>query len=237
MHIDLNKLNPLEKEIYEKIRSFTETNSGLKITEAAKLCECSASKISKFVKKLGFDNFKQFISFIEGKELPQKKYSTELERIQTFTQEFDMSLVDKFVEMLDSHKKIILFGYGPSFICAQYFEYKLRIQSDAFIIAVSDLVTAQNLMDDTSLLVILSTTGHYASFKQICDDAKERGCDILVLVEEYHHDLLETYDSICFLTKSTQSSELKAHEKTRTVFFIFIEEVIFRLLKRKKELH
>ena len=235
MHIDLNKLNPLEKEIYEKLLPYIRSNSGLKITEAAQLCGCSTSKISKFVKKVGFDNFKQFVSFIEGKELPKKEHSSELERIQKFTQDFDMSLVDKFVDMVDAHKKIIIFGYGPSFICAQYFEYKLRIQSDAFIIAVSDLVTAQNMMDDSTLLVILSTTGHYASFQQICNDAKEKGCDILVLVEEYHRDLLDAYDNICFLTKSTQSSELQAHEKTRTVFFIFIEEVIFKLLKRKKE--
>ena len=235
MHIDLNKLNPLEKEIYEKLYSYIRSNSGIKITEAALLCGCSTSKISKFVKKMGFENFKQFVCFIEGKELPQKKCSNELDRIQKFTQEFDMSLVDKFVDMIDLHKKIIIFGYGPSFICAQYFEYKLRIQSDAFIIAVSDLVTAQNMMDDSTLLVILSTTGHYASFQQICSVAKEKGSHILLLVEEYHRDLLDTYDNICFLTTSTQSSNLQAHEKTRTVFFIFIEEVIFKLLQRKKE--
>ena len=235
MHIDLNKLNTLEKEIYEKLLSYIGSNSSLKITEAAEVCGCSTSKISKFVKKLGFENFKQFISFISGKEIPQKKHSNELERIQKFTQEFDMELVDKFVDMLDTHKKIILFGYGPSFICAQYFEYKLRLQSDAFILAVSDLVTAQNMMDDSTLLVILSTTGHYTSFQQICSAAKEKGSDILVLVEEYHRDLLDAYDNICFLTKSTQSSDLQAHEKTRTVFFIFIEEVIFKLLERKKD--
>jgi len=46
-------------------------------------------------------------------------------------------------------------------------------------------------------------------------------------------DLLEQYENVCFLTHSVQSPELKPYEKSRTVFFIFIEEVIFRLLERK----
>lgn len=234
MIIDLNKLNPLEQDIYNKLMVYTKDNASLKIAEASSLCGCSTSKISKFVKKLGFDNFKQFVTFTQGKELPRKEHSSELERIRDFTEKFDSNVVDNFIDLLDKHKKIIIFGYGPSYYCAQYFEYKLRIQYDAFIISVPDIVTAQNLIDDTTLLVILSTTGHFASFKDICEKTKEKGGDILLIVEEYHTDLLNDYDNICFLTDSTQSSELAPHEKSRTVFFIFIEEVIFQLLKRKK---
>ena len=233
MIIDLNKLNPLEQEIYAKLTAYSKEQTGLKISDAAEICGCSISKISKFVKKLGFDNFKQFATFMDGKDLPQKTHSSELERVQNFIDNFDESVVDYFISQLDNHKKIILFGYGPSFLCAQYFEYKLRIQSDAFIIAVSDLVSAENMIDDSTLLVILSTTGHFASFQEICDNAREKGGDILLLVEEYHSDLLEDYDNICFLTHSTQSTDLKAHEKSRIAFFIFIEEVIFKLIQRK----
>lgn len=234
MIIDLNKLNPLEQEIYNKLMLHAKDNASLKIAEASSLCGCSTSKISKFVKKLGFDNFKQFVTFIQGKEPPQKEYSSELKRIHAFTEEFDTHIVDNFIELMDKHRKIIIFGYGPSYYCAQYLEYKLRIQYDAFVIAVPDLVTAQNLIDNTTLLVILSTTGHFASFKEICESTKEKGGDILLIVEEYHPDLLEDYDNICFLTHSTQAANLAPHEKSRTIFFIFIEEVIFKLLKRKE---
>lgn len=236
MIIDLNKLNPLELDIYNRLMHYAAGNSRLKIAEASNLCGCSTSKISKFVKKLGFENFKQFVLYTQNKELPKKEYSSELQRIQNYTETFDESIVDNFISLLDRHQKIILLGYGPSYYCAQYFEYKLRIQCDAFIIAVPDLVTAQNLIDDTTLLVIFSTTGHFTSFKEICNKTKESGGDILLLVEEYHRDLLDEYDNICFLTNSTQSPELAPHEKSRIVFFIFIEEVIFKLLKRKKNL-
>ena len=237
MIIDRKKLNPLEQSIYEQLVLYAEESTSIKISEAAARCGCSASKISKFVKKLGFDNFKQFVAFLQGKEPERRVCSNELERIRAFTEEFDPRIVENFIEQLDKHKKIIILGYGPSYYCAQYFEYKLRLQSDAFIIAVPDLVTVRELMDSTTLLVILSATGHFASFSEICEDARTKGCDTLMIVEEYHTDLLEDYENVCFLTHSAQSTELKPYEKSRVVFFIFIEEVIFKLLERKKKLN
>lgn len=237
MIINRKKLNPLEQSIYEQLVLYAKESPNIKISEAATHCGCSTSKISKFVKKLGFDNFKQFVAFLQGKEPERKICSNELERIRDFTEEFDSHVVDTFVEQLDGHKKIIILGYGPSYYCAQYFEYKLRLQSDAFIIAVPDLVTVTELIDSTTLLVIFSTTGHFTSFKEICEDAKTKGCDTLMIVEEYHTDLLDDYENVCFLTRSTQSPDLKPYEKSRIVFFIFIEEVIFKLLERKKNLN
>lgn len=233
MIIDRKKLNPLEQSIYEQLVAYAEENTGIKISEAALYCGCSVSKISKFVKKLGFENFKQFAAFLQGKEPEKKVCSSEMERIRQFTEEFDFHIVENFIEQMERHKKIIILGYGPSYYCAQYFEYKLRLQSDAFIIAVPDLVTAKELMDSATLLVILSATGHFTSFQEICEEARMKGCDTLMIVEEYHADLLEQYENVCFLTHSVQSPELKPYEKSRTVFFIFIEEVIFRLLERK----
>lgn len=235
MIIDLDKLNTLERDIYHRLMLYTKDNKGLKITQAAELCGCSTSKISKFVKKLGFDNFKQFVSFTQGETPPQKKNATELERIRDFTENFDTEMVDTFVSMLDNYEKIVLFGYGPSYICAQYFEYKLRIHCDKFVVAIPDMITAMRQLDDTTLLVVFSATGRFASFKTICDQAKQVGCDIVLLVEEYNPALLEDYDNIFFLTESTQSSELRPYEKSRTIFFIFIEEVIFRLIERNNE--
>lgn len=234
MIIDLNKLNALEHNIYDKLILYTKENQSLKITKAAELCGCSTSKISKFVKKLGFENFKQFVNFTQGEDPPQKEISNELERIRNFTEEFDSKMVDAFVSLLDSHAKIILFGYGPSYHCAQYFEYKLRIHCDKFIVAIPDVITAISQVDSNTLLVVFSATGRFASFKEICDEAKRKNGDILLIVEEYHPELLNDYENIFFLTHSTQSSELAPYEKSRIVFYIFIEEVIFKLLERNK---
>ncbi|RCX17915.1 RpiR family transcriptional regulator [Anaerobacterium chartisolvens] len=230
INIDFNKLNPLEKKINETLLNHSKSVSDITIKEAAELCGCSISKISKFVKKLGFNNYKQYVDFLYGREQPQRKPSAELERIKNFIDDFNISLVDEFIELMNAHEKIILFGYGPSFICSQYFEYKLRIVTNKVVMAVSDEVSVENLIDDTSLLVIFSATGQFKSFDSINNSAKEKGCSVLLIIEEYNPKLLANYHRIFWLSKHLQPQDLRPYEKSRTIFFIFIEEVVQHIL-------
>lgn len=235
INIDLNKLNPLEGQIYETLLAFSKDNSNIKITQAAQVCGCSVSKISKFVKKLGFNNYKQYMDFLYGKEVHQKKSSSELERIKNFIDDFDISLVDEFIELMNSYEKIVLFGYGPSFICTQYFEYKLRINTNKFVISVPDEISLETLIDDNSLLVIFSTTGKFKSFEKIYNLSKESNCKVLLIAEEYNTSLLSNCDKVFWLSKISQSNDLKPHEKSRITFFIFIEEVIQHIIFNNRQ--
>jgi DNA-binding MurR/RpiR family transcriptional regulator len=237
INIDFNKLNPLEQQIYKTLQILSKDNSNIKIAQAAEACGCSISKISKFVKKLGFNNYKQYMDFLYGKEIPQKKSSSELERIKNFIDDFDISLVDEFIELMNSYKKIILFGYGPSFICTQYFEYKLRINTNKFVIAVPDEISVESLLDDKSLLVIFSTTGKFKSFERINTLAKEKNCQVLLIVEEYNPSLLTNYNKIFWMSKFLQPDDFKPYEKSRIVFFIFIEEVIRHIIFNNRQEH
>jgi len=234
INIDLSRLNPLEQEIYSKIKAYSVEHADLKITQVAEMNNCSISKISKFVKKLGFKNYKQYMDFLYGRDMPSKKTSNELDRIQQFIDDFDESLVDEFMSLLNSHEKIILFGYGPSFIVAQYFEYKLRIFTNKFVIAVSDELSVWTMVDEKTLVVIFTATGSFRSFETVYKATKEKNSDVLVIAEEYNTSLMETCDRLFWLSKFPQSPDLKPHEKSRTVFFIFIEEVIQRLIEEAK---
>lgn len=229
-NIDFSKLNPLEQQIYEKLLECAKHHTDLKITQAAELCDCSISKISKFVKKLGFTNYKQFMDFLYGREMPQKKVSSELERVKMYIDDFDASLVDEFIDLMNSHERIILFGYGPSFICAQYFEYRLRSCSGKFIQVVGDEISVETMVDQNTLLVIFTTTGTFRSFENVYRISKNKGCKVLTIAEEYNRSLIKNCDRIFWLCKYPQPKDLKPHEKSRTVFFIFIEEILYKLL-------
>lgn len=235
--IDMNKLNPLEFQIHNKLIDSSKNIDNLKIAQAAEICGCSVSKISKFVKKLGFENYKQYINFLYGREIPQEKSSNELERVKNFIDNFDYSLVNEFIEMINTHDKIILLGYGPSFICTQYFEYKLRINTSKFVISVPDQISAERLIDENSLIVIFSTTGKFQPFDRIHKYAIEHNAKVLLIIEEYNPSILDDYEKIFMLTTSTQSDDFKPHEKSRVIFFIFIEEVIRQIIynNRKKD--
>lgn len=229
-NIDFSKLNPLEQQIYEKLLECSKIRTDLKITQAAELSGCSISKISKFVKKLGFTNYKQFMDFLYGREVPQKRISSELERIKMYIDDFDASLVDEFIDLMNSHERIILFGYGPSFICAQYFEYRLRSCSGKFIQVVGDEISVETMVDQNTLLVIFTTTGTFRSFENVYRISKNKGCKVLIVAEEYNSSLFRNCDRIFWLCKYPQPQDLKPHEKSRTVFFIFIEEILYKLL-------
>ena len=234
INIDFSNLNPLEKEIHEKLTEYAKTNDTIRINTAAELCGCSVSKISKFVKKLGFTNYKQYLDFLHGKALPQSTHSSELLRVKQFIDDFDDQMVDELLELIEKHDKIVLFGYGPSLICAQYFEYRLRTSTNKVIIAVADEISVASMTDENTLLILLTVTGAFHSFMDVYIESKIKGCDVAMVVEEYNTELFNQCDKIFWLSKATQPSDLMPYEKSRTVFFIFLEEVIQKLMLKSK---
>ena len=153
INLDLSTLNPLEKKIHEQMIRHSRTMPFIRINQAAELCQCSVSKISKFVRKLGFSSYRQYLDFLYGREIPAAAGSNELSRVRSFIDTFDSGMVDDLLTLIDRHQKITLFGYGPSLLCARYFEYRFHNCSDKPAMAVSDEVTLNNLVDDTTLLL------------------------------------------------------------------------------------
>ncbi len=234
-NVDTTKLNALEKKVVDTLVAYKQTGPAPKIPEAAQLCGCSVSQVSKAIKKAGFKGYKDFIQHLYLGKPPQAEGLEELERLKRVIDDFDLSTVDEFVELIYAHEKITLFGYGPSLISAQYFEYKLRFCFSAFVTTAPDEQSAKSLLDRSSLLVIFTTTGQYRSFEALTQEAKRKGADVVVVSEEFNPLLLENCNRYFVLTRHTQSEALKPYEKTRTVFFIFFEQVIQRILLRAEK--
>lgn len=231
INVDLNHLNPLEKTIYQTLSQKALIIPNIKIMQAAELCSCSVSKISKVVKKLGFKNYKQFMNFLYGKDISIGFVSNELNRIKQFIDDFDSEIIDDFIELIQQHERIILFGYGPSYIVTQYFEYKLHTLTSKFSITLQDPLAVKNMADEKSLLIIFTATGAFKSFEDIYKTAKDKGSTVILVSEEYNPSLVNSCDNLFWLSKYNQPNDLQPHEKSRTVFFIFIEEVIHRLMQ------
>jgi len=109
INIDINNLNPLEKEIYNTLTQKVLTVPNIRITQAAEYCDCSISKISKVVKKLGFRNYKQFMGFLYGEEISVNSETSELKRLRRFIDDFDPKVVDDFIKLLNQHERVIPF--------------------------------------------------------------------------------------------------------------------------------
>lgn len=231
LDIRIESLNNVEKKILDILRGHlvAEPQRYITITEAARLCQVSSSKVSKTAAKLGFESYKKFIAFYQGGQLnPSTNYrqQSELERISKFINSFDYSIAEKTFQIMIRHSKIIFYGFGPSFICAQYFVYKLQCLTNIPIFATSDATTLKHCLDKGCLLVILTVTGAFADFKPMISDAEQNGASILMVLEDYNKNMYPEVSHKIFLTDQMQPNHLQPFEKTRTCFFIFFEEVI-----------
>ncbi|MBV6373241.1 MurR/RpiR family transcriptional regulator [Enterococcus casseliflavus] len=236
MKLQLDRLNELELEIHEKLIQESKNRSSLTITEAAELTDVSISKISKFVKKLGFNGYKEYARFLTGKELiTRKKKNTEFNRISSFIGNFNYSNTNYIADLISSHEKIILFGYGPTHICMEYFDYKLTYLENKNIVCADQTSLIPNLLDENTLLLVFSVAGKFAQFDELFDVASDKNAKAVLIMEELNPGLSSSIGEIIYLTDSQQDISLRSHEKTRSILFIFIEEIIRTLSSRKKQ--
>lgn len=230
MKIQLDRMNELERTIHARLLEESREKTNLTITEAAKFADVSPSKISKMVKKMGFSGYKEYFRFLTGKELvKQKRLNSEFARIKEFMENFDEASVDYLAELIQQSGKILLFGYGPTNFCMEYFEYKLNFTLNKNVIRVSQPSLIPDLLTEDSLLLVFSVAGKFANFDPLFEEAKKHHAKSLLVMEELNTDLSLDSSEIIFLTKSHQNEHLKSHEKTRTILLMYIEEVIRKL--------
>ena len=234
-NVDTTRLTTLDRRIVDDLMAHARQHPSFRIMEAAEICGCSISQVSKAIRKAGFSGYKDFIRVLYAGEQPSEPALDELERLKRVIEEFDISVVDEFASLINEHERIILFGYGPSLISAQYFEYRLRFCSSAFVTTAPDEESARSLLEQASLLVIFTATGQYRPFGGLAQEAKAKGADVVVVSEEFNPLLLDICKRYFVLTRHLQPDTLKPHEKTRTVFFIFLEEVIQKIQRDKAQ--
>ncbi len=86
------------------------------------------------------------------------------------------------------------------------------------------MVTLNNMVDDSTLLLIITETGRFQSFQDVYEGAKCNGGTVVILVEEYNTALFNQCDKIFWLSRILQPAHLKPYEKSRTLFFIFLRK-------------
>lgn len=220
----LDKLNTLEKSIHEILTREIKNNNKLKIVDAALLCDVSPSKISKFITKLGFANYKQYRLYITGDQINYK--SSELVRIKSYINTFNYKKVEKLATIINQSERILLHGIGPSLICVDYFAYRLQLNTKHNIQTSSDYFYLENNLYRNSLLIIYTTTGTFSSFENLITLCKKKHAKYIIICEEHNEIAYVENKNIIYLTNDNQENKQLAFEKTRTLWFIYIEEVI-----------
>ncbi len=228
--INTSILNELETEIHQKLKNAIKDTPTLTIKTASEICNVSPSKISKFCKKIGFDNYKQYKLFIStGKLVNSNETSDELKRIENYCKTFDHKKSLKLAKLISKSKRVILLGMGPSLIAIEYFAYRLRIVSTVDVLTTSEQFFINNHVSNNSLIIIYTATGKFTSYASLIAFCEENNYSYIIVCEENNH--LEQFSNkkVIYLTNTTQKDKILPYEKTRTLWFIYIEEVISAL--------
>lgn len=232
LNLGLDNLRNSEKKTHELLIRTITNNKQIRIIDAAELCGVSPSTISKLVKKMGFENFKQYKLYFSGQQtISKKNNSSEVDRLVKFLESYDPKTADDFISVFSGFKKAIIFGLGPSYISCEYFAYKLAPLTNQNIFVTDQEDYAKQLADEETLFIVFSVTGKFTSFENLFESIKKNGAKVMFILEEYINTSNSVADYVFYLSNYEQSKSLLPFEKTRTVFFIFIEEIIYKLKK------
>lgn len=183
-YIRTEKTESTEYYIAKVMLEHIETLSDYSINEIAELCNVSKSKISKFVRKLGFEDFLDFKwsgELEEGRLYYTKDQSTInitdylckngvkqyldvlSKDIELLFEKADISQIDEFVSYLHDYKKIAAFGMGYSEAAASNLSYKMMFYHKyVFTTSVfQEQIKYIKQADKETLLIIFSNRGGY----------------------------------------------------------------------------
>lgn len=231
--LNTESLNPLEQQIHSTLTIQFAQKPDLTIQEAASSCGCSASKISKYIKKLGFPSYKQYRQYMTGRSHAGEKRFDEISRIQNFLTSFDLSIADQFLDTIAQYDKALILGYGPSRYAAEYLEMRIRWNMNRNAVCLSDLTVMDALIDQNTLLIIFTTSGRFTSFEDVIKLVKKRGGKTIILIEEMNTEIYSDDATLIYFTDTRQTCSDVPYVKSRAIFFLFIEIVLQRYLERQ----
>lgn len=151
----------------------------------------SKSALTRFSKKIGFEGYREFISFyneelnnrIDHKfnSLTQKVLFTYQEIVEKSYSLIDEEQINRVIKLITDAKKVYVYGVGNSGLSAQEFKMRfMRIGLDVEALTDVHLMNMNEvLISKDNLLIALSISGY--PLKPYIIDAKGRGAKVIAL--------------------------------------------------------
>lgn len=187
--IILNDESPLSTDYVIALRLIENFSDITKLTiqGVADICNVSKSKISKFIRKIGYDDyltFKAEISFNSNlqekmnfnhllRNINKKGIDTYLDTVvndvEKMKNTLDLFHIDKLAGDLYSYKYIAAFGTLHSAVAALQLQFRLAYRNKFIITIMNDTKQKEfieSAKNDT-LIIIFSDTGNYINVEQL----------------------------------------------------------------------
>lgn len=159
------------------------------IVDMSSLCCVSKSKLSKFVRKLGFDDYKDFrLEAVQEQKKDvynigsnisianymrrqgEKEYFNILKKdIDLLYDSLDKSVLKELVTDIYHYKKVAAFGIGHSEAAAMYLQAAIAYMYKVIYTAIGDQKQEEYIReaDSDTLIIIFSNSGRYIHVSQL----------------------------------------------------------------------
>lgn len=167
--------NDIDHIIAKFIKKNIETISEMTIDELAQSCFVSKTKISKFCRELGYDNFIAFkdecisetnkmkLTVENQKENLAESYNNHLLKsisvLKDNLMNVDQQLIEEIVVELKQAKQVYLYGIAYSHLLCQYMQYESDLLKNE-VIVLDENLNKDYEMDQNSILIVLSVDGN-----------------------------------------------------------------------------
>lgn len=172
----------------------------LKQSALAKKINVSTASITRFVKKIGFDNYKELIYSYRNN---LKEYSGDIndstrhlqhrykELINEIDEKINIEDVKSVCEYLNEHKNIHIFGLGMSAIAGADFKFRFtRIGKYVEVVQdESSMEMLSSLLGSENLILYFSLRGENQHVIQSLKRLKEKGATIIVITSNQSYEI------------------------------------------------
>lgn len=202
------KLTKSEKVIANYLRKNQEEAAFLPAGKIASQLDLSEATLVRFAKTLGFEsypemrtllqnNFRQRVTHSarlrgrlddlkQGNDIFDRLTATEIDYLTQALTSIDRSEMTKAVKLLRSHKRIFVFGLGPSISLVDLMELRLRrFGKDVVPLKNSGREMLESLINlqDSDLVFVICFFDQNPSLRLLLDYCKQVGCRIIMLTD------------------------------------------------------
>lgn len=241
-----NTLTTVESEIAEYISKHPQTIKELSMQELAQKAHVSLSAVSRFVKRLGYKGYREFLvdftyqlavseqgMFVDtekeefGNDIPLNLLNQDKVALSETHRLLDTKKINEAAKMLFHAEKILCYGIGASELVARDFILKLvRVHKLAYLIPDVDFgkVLIEQL-SEKDVVFAVSYSGNKKEVLEIARSAKLKGKQVITLTR-FGETELKKYATIGLYVVAYEN-DFRSSALTSRFAQLYIADILF----------
>ncbi len=235
----LDKLNVTEKKIFDYVVRNMDEVKQMSIRQLAQESYISTATIFRFINKLGFNGFKEFIAVLKITDMSRTKaVIPNVMKYKGYREDYLKNLIEtvrvirkeqvkKFHDKLKTNPQIYLFGEGLTVEAARYIEH-LFLAFGCRASYAHEQYEIQNAIDhvtDDDMVIVMSYTGKTKLIIEMLEKIKHKCQPLLVSITRSDNNMVQLLTDLNFYFFADEIS-YNGHDLTSRVAMISVIEII-----------